>query len=182
MKKTINFATVVAIAFSLIVCAFASPVNAEEKTSSNQNEQLEALFTPEGFVSQVDASGETYYIDPKGASDEYYYLESYSTYGSEFVIQTERYSDYLQAGIGVVSLATATAVIWAPVPAGTILKATFDIVKGFVPSVSKWYNTTVTHYGRYGQARFRVEVAGQFRRYATYSDLKVPTRKVYNYL
>ena len=38
MKKTINFATVVAIAFSLIVCAFASPVNAEEKTSSNQNE------------------------------------------------------------------------------------------------------------------------------------------------
>lgn len=182
VKKMISISLVICFSFS---CFLGNIIKAEAYDNSKQEhittEAVVYLDEENYLIATTDPKGEVCYINPRGATDEYYYLQSTRTYGSEFVLQVEKYSNYYNAGIAIASLATATKISWGPFTSYTVLKASFEIVKGFVPSVSRSYDTVVTHYAVYGEAVYRVEVAGEFRRYATYSNLKVPTRKVYNY-
>lgn len=175
--------------FTLIMCcglALSSSLFNCDVAKATENQEDIVTFSAEEhsyLVETVDPNATPCYVDvrTRGATDEYYYLESHRTYGNEFVIKTERYSAHYDAGVALVTFASASGIKWIPAKAGTILSATFTLVKNYIPLISDSYNTVVTHYGVYGEAVYRVEVAGQFRRYATYSDLKVPTKKVYNY-
>ena len=141
---------------SLATClsmACITNVKAYEKNEVMDNYAEEVLYLDDDncLVSTLDEDGIECYVNPRGATDEYYYLESYRRYGSEFVLKTERYSQYYNAGKVLIRLANVSSVFWKPVN-DALLEATY-----------------------------RIEVGGQFSRYATYTRLKVPSKKVYSY-
>lgn len=176
MKKTIRFLLATCLVFS----CFIANISSAKAYDNNMDVENLYLDGENYLVASLDDEGVECYVNPRGATDEYYYLESYRRYGNEFVLKTERYSQYYQAGITLIGLANVSNIFWTPVNSA-VLNAAFYAVTNFIPSVSRNYNTVVTHYATYGEATYRIEVGGQFSRYATYTNLKVPSRKVYNY-
>ena len=184
IKKLLTISLATCMGLSCVVGNFSN-VKAYEKDVVPSDELVESevsvyLDDENYLVATLDSDGVECYVNPIGATDEYYYLESYSRTSGEFVLKTERYSKYYQAGVALVKLANASSLFWKPVN-DAVIDAAFVTVTTFVPSVSKNYNTVVTHYATYAKATYRIEVGGQVSRYATYTNLKVPTKKAYDY-
>lgn len=120
-------------------------------------------------------------IKTRGASDEYYELISINYTSGDIYYKSEKNSVWIDAGSTVVNIATATIGYAFPV-SGWVTSVTFSTVSTYLISKSKYYDRVTDHYYKKADMYYKVTNAmGQVVRYQNYTDIKVPSKKVYSY-